>query len=395
MNDTTEPSLETSPPDSRRVVRRTLILGLVLLGILLVAASLRLLANTQQTRALAQQTQQALQRTVTTTRAQLANGSRNVGLSATLRGFEESIIYARTGGYVTSWRHTIGDRVRAGEILAELSAPELEQELQQVRAAQEQFRAQEEFSATTLARWETQLQSGVVSRQAFEEKRSGHRQAQSNLAAAVANVRRVEGLLALQRVRAPFDGVITSRGVDVGALVTPGSTMLFSMAQTDRLRLTVGIPQTYANEVRPGQQVTVTVDELPGRRFNGLIAHVSGGLDSASRTRQIEVIVPNKENRLLPGAYARVNLDLSSAAPALLIPPNALLFGKDGTRLVVVDAGNRLHLRTVRLGRDLGRELEILEGITADDRLVLNPSDSLQEGELVRVQQPANVPEQK
>lgn len=376
--------LPTSTEQSR-LLRGISRVGLVLLGLLLIGAALRLLAHDRAEETLQQRTAEALERSVSTFRATPATGVRTVSLPATLRGYEESVIFARTGGYVLSWRHTLGDRVRKGEVLAQLSAPELEQELLQARAAREEHAAQDELSAATLARWQTQLQSGVVSRQAFEEKRSEHRQAQSNLAAADASVRRLQQLLELQRIVAPFDGVITARGIDVGAHVTPGATQLFAMAQADRLRLNISVPQAYASDVQVGQPVKVTVDELPGRHFEGRVAHVSGGIDSTTRTRQVEVIVPNAEGRLLPGAFARVSLDLKSSVASLLIPPGALLFGKDGAQVIVVDAERRLQFRDISLGRDLGRELEVLEGISAEDDLVLNPSDTLQPGQQVRV----------
>lgn len=352
--------------------------------------SLRLLANERQAQTLEQQTRERLERTVTAIHAKAANPTRVVSLPATLRGNEESIIYARTGGYVAAWYKTIGDSVRKGELLAELSAPEQQQELMQALASRDQLRSREALSRDSLARWETQLQARVVSRQAFDEKRSEHQQAQADVLAADANVKRLEQLLALQRILAPFDGVITRRSVDVGALVTAGGTELFAVTQTRPLRLTVWVPQTYANEVRRGQQVAILLEEFPGNEFLGAIEHVSGGLDATTRSRQVEIVVPNADGQLLPGAYANVRLDLKNSVNALVIPPSALIVDRDGAQVIVIGADRRLQFRPIKLGRDLGRELEVLEGITAQDAIVANPSDQLRDGESVRVHDAAS-----
>lgn len=370
---------------SRHTLRWTGTAAAVVAALLLAGGSLRLFANERQARSLQTQIDVNLKRTVTTINARPADPTRSINLPATLRGNEESIIYARTTGYVAAWHKTIGDSVRKGELLAELSAPEQEQALLQARAARDQSNARAALSQGTLARWETQLQSHVVSRQAYEEKRSEAQQAQADLSAAEANVQRLEQLLALQRIVAPFDGVITRRTIDVGAMVTAGGNELFAVTQTHLLRLTVPVPQVYANEVSRGQPATITLEEFPGRSFAGRIEHVSGGLDATTRTREIEIIVPNTEGRLLPGSYATVNLALKSSVGALIIPPSALIVDQDGTRVILVDDRQRLRFRTIRLGRDLGKQLEVLDGLTAQDAIVLNPSDLLQEGESVSV----------
>lgn len=379
-----------SPPDlssveAKTTLKWTIVGAAVIVAVLLGGGSLRLLANERHARSLQEQTLANTQRTVATINARPANAARDISLPATLRGNEESIIYARTSGYVAAWYKTIGDPVRKGELLAQLSAPEQEQALLQARAAREQSRARAALSRDSLARWETQLQSHVVSRQAYEEKRSESQQAQADLAAADANVQRLEQLLALQRIVAPFDGVITRRSVDVGAMVTAGSNELFGVAQAHLLRLTVPVPQVYASEVTRGQAATVTLEEFPGRSFTGRIEHISGGIDITTRTRQVEIIVPNPDGRLLPGSYANVHLELKSSIDALVIPPSALLVDQDGTRVIIVDDRQRLRFRPVRLGRDLGKALEVVDGITSQDAIVLNPSDQLREGEAVRV----------
>jgi RND family efflux transporter MFP subunit len=302
-----------------------------------------------------------------------------------LRGYEETIIYARTSGYVSSWLKTIGDRVRKGELLATLSAPEQEQELIQARAVREQVKARADLTAASLVRWEAQHQYHVISEQDFEEKRSADRQARADLAAADANVRRLEQLLALQRIVAPFDGIVIRRSIDVGMLVSPGTKELFALSQTTRLRLTVWVPQAYANNVQVGQPVDIKINETEHRSFAGSIEHVSGGIDTGTNARQVEVIVPNDNDELLPGSYANVHLSVMHSTKSLLVSPNALLLGKDGPRVIVVRDGNRLSYRSVELGRDFGKEIEVLAGIAREDAIVVNPSQLLQEDEIVDV----------
>jgi len=309
-----------------------------------------------------------------------------VNLPATLRGYRESTILARTDGYVSAWYKDIGATVKHGELLAELSAPEHEQELMQARAARERTQSRAALARASLERWEMQLQTHVVSRQAVEERRSELQQAEADLAAAGANVQRLEHLFGLQRIVAPFDGVILRRSVDVGTLVTSGARELFSLSQTGRLRLTIWIPQVFASDVRPGQPVEVTLEELSGRTFGGTIDTVAGGIDAATRARQVEIVVPNTEGLLLPGAYAQVSLGLTRSVNALVLPPNTLIVDGDGTKVLLVDAERRLALRAVKLGRDLAKEIEILEGLTTADEVVVSPSDLLQEGERVTVQ---------
>lgn len=391
-----EPSASqlTDAPAKERTLRKTLSVAAAVVVALVAGGSLRLLANERQAHDLQEQTLASLQRTVATIHAKAANPTRTVSLPATLRGNEESVIYARTGGYVSAWHKTIGDTVRKGELLAQLSAPEQEQALLQAKAVRQQRKSRATLTRDSLARWEVQFQSNIVSRHAFEEKRSEYQQAEADLAAAGAEVQRLEQLLALQRIVAPFDGVIVRRSVDVGALVTAGGTELFALAQTRPLRLTVWVPQVYANDVRSRQEVEIALEEFPGQRFAGSIERVSGGLDATTRARQVEITVPNGDGALLPGAYASVILDLKNSVNALVIPPNALVVDQKGTQVVLVGGDNRLEFRHIKLGRDLGTELEVLEGIAREDAIVANPSDQLRAGEVVRVQSATRMADQ-
>ncbi len=386
MTDNPPPFLATDPVAASQSLRWAVRVALICAGLLLAGGALRLYANDRVTRGLEQQAAERLQPSVSVVQAKPATSQLTVHLPATLRGNEEGVIYARTGGYVSRWHSEIGDPVQRGDVLATLSAPEQEQELLQARAAREQTRARASLARTSLQRWEAQRH--VVSQQQFEEKRSEAEQADADLNAAEANVQRLENLLALQKVRAPFDGVITRRRVDTGALVIAGVTELFSIAQVKPLRLTLWVPQSYASDVRVGQQVSISVAGVQ-QRFTGTIEHVSGAIDTATRARQVEIAVPNEDGRLLPGAYAEVGLQLTSGANSLRIPPNVLLINKEGPRVMVVDDDDRIVFRSIRLGRDLGKEIEVEEGITTQDRLVTNPADLLREGDKVVVRPPA------
>jgi RND family efflux transporter MFP subunit len=378
------PSPVAGTESPERSLRWAVRIAAGLVAVLLVGGTLRLGASERAARGLEQQVAERLQPSVSVVQAKAGASQLAVQLPATLRGYQEALIYARTGGYVGRWHKEIGDQVKHGEVLVSVSAPEQEQELLQARATREQIQARTTLARTSLKRWEAQRQFQAVSQQQFEEKSSEAEQAAADLAAADANVLRLQNVLALQQVRAPFDGVITRRHVDTGALVIAGTTELFAMAQVKTLRLTVWVPQSYASEVRRGQLVSVRVHGVQNA-FPGTIEHVSGAIDVSTRSRQVDIAVPNEDGRLLPGAYAEVGLSLNNSRDSLLIPPSVLVINKDGPRVAVVGPDDRIVFRSVRLGRDLGKEIEVLEGISATDRLVTSPADLLRDGDSVKV----------
>jgi RND family efflux transporter MFP subunit len=282
-------------------------------------------------------------------------------------------------------------------LLAEIESPEIDQQLSQAMAAREQTASSLDLAKSSAARWESLRSRDAVSQQELDERRSANSQAQANLAAADANVRRLKDLESFKRVVAPFAGLVTRRNVDVGDLIDAGNggagRSLFTLAQTDPLRVYVNVPQAYAYVVKAGMDVTVALDEMPGKVFHGTVARTSGAIDVATRTMQTEIALPNHDGKLLPGAYARVRLPPApDASAALVVPVNTLLFRAEGPRAAVVGPGGRVQLRPVTVGRDFGTSLEILSGLTADDVLVLNPADSLADGTLVQVAPPASTP---
>jgi RND family efflux transporter MFP subunit len=310
-----------------------------------------------------------------------------LSLPGTLQGFVQSPIAARASGYLRRWYKDIGSRVEKGELLAEIETPEIDQQLSQAIAARQQAAASLDLARSTVERWEGLRKKDAVSQQELEERRSANAQAAANLAAAEANVGRLRQLEGFKRIVAPFAGLITRRNVDVGDLIDAGSNggrPLFLLAQTDPLRVYVNVPQTYAQLVRPGQKVVVTQAELRGRTFEGEVARTSASIDATTRTMQIEVALPNRDGTLLPGAFVQVALPLA-ASKALLIPTTVLLIRGEGIRVAAVDAEGRVHLRAVRIGRNYGETVEVLDGVRETDKLVLNPSDSLADGDNVTI----------
>jgi len=385
------PSVD-NPHRTLLVIKR---LGLGLLLLLLLAGTWRLAQNLQQTETLQTQTAASLQRSVIASHSRPGESSRKLVLPASLRGNTETQIFARSNGYLSAWHKTIGDQVKKGDLLAVIDVPELEQELAQARAALAQVKARLELTRTTLQRW-TQL-NGTDSgtQQEFDEKRSAFLQAEADFAAAQANVKRLENIEGYRRIVAPFSGVITRRAVDVGSLIVAGNQELFALTQTDPLRLTVWVPQVYADDIKAGQEVSVRVQDSQAKPVNAHIDHVAGALDPINRSRQVDITLPNKDGKLLPGSYVEISINVAGKSNPLVVPANVLVIDQAGPHIVVVDAEHRVAFRPVKLGRDFGKELEILEGITASDILVASPSDLLVEGEIVTVTETQPKPSQK
>jgi multidrug efflux system membrane fusion protein len=373
---------------ARSPVRVASRLGLTALALLLGGAGVRTYVNSVHAKAIAAQTKDNAIQTVLFTHPKAGQGQqRTVALPASLRGLNEAALYARTNGYVRSWQKDIGDKVRKGDLLALIDTPEVDQDLAQAKATQEQIKARLVLAQSSLNRWEGLRQRDAVSQQELDERRAAFQQAQADLVASQANVRRLQQLHDFGRITAPFDGVVVRRNVDVGALVAAGSATsnkeLFYLAQTQTLRLTVAVPQAYAGDVTPGKEVAVKLLERPNVPFKGEITRVAGGVDVATRSVQVEVAISNKDGQLLPGSYVEVALPLSGSARTLQIPPNALQFRQDGPRVAVIGECGKISLRSIKLGRDLGRAVEVVSGLSPQDAVVLNPRDTIEEGERV------------
>lgn len=310
-----------------------------------------------------------------------------VSLPGTLQGYVQSPIAARASGYMRKWHKDIGSRVKQGDLLAEIETPEIDQQLAQAVAARNQAAASMELARTTAERWEALRAKDAVSLQEMEERRSAYAQARANLAAADANVERLKQLEGFKRVVAPFAGVITRRNVDVGDLIDAGggaARALFVLSQTDPLRVYVNVPQTYTQLIKPGMEVNITQAEMRGQVFKGQVVRTSGAIDAATRTMQVEVNLPNRDGALLPGAFVQVDLPLPSTG-ATLIPTNALMIRAEGTQVAAVGEDNKVTIKAVRVGRNYGQTVEVLGGVGPKDRLVLNPPDSLGNGDTVTI----------
>lgn len=368
----------------RQVLRRTRWAALVVLLLLAAGGARTLWLRQANARALEAGTAERAVTYVKLGQPGAAAGGAALQLPGTLAGAAQSPVAARASGYLKRWTRDIGSRVRRGELLAEIDTPETDQQLAQAVAARDQAAASLALARSTVQRWEGLRAKDVVSQQDLDERRGAEAQATANLAAAEANVQRLRQLEGFKRISAPFDGVLTRRNVEVGDLVDAGAGRpLFVMTQTDTLRVFVGVPQSAAQRVKPGQAVSVTQAELPGRRFEGKVMRTAGAIDPATRTLQVEVSLPNPEGLLLPGAYVQVALSLGGAG-VLTVPTNALLFRAEGVRVALVDGQGRVALKPVRLGRNLGESVEVPEGLAAEDRFVLNPSDSIADGDRVQ-----------
>jgi RND family efflux transporter MFP subunit len=377
-------------------------------------------------------------------KARLTSGSADLELPGNIQALNVASIYARTSGYVQQRLVDIGTPVKAGQLLAVIASPEVDQELAQGRAAVEQARAaleqananlaqaraqvnqananvaqaqaNEELAATTNDRWTRLVDRGVLPKQQGDERRSAFnaRHAETNAAIAaettaeanvgsrtadvsaaraaidaqLANVRRLEQMQSFERVLAPFDGVVTERRIEKGDLISAGSGSdrnLFTVAQSTTLRIQVSVPQNYAVDLQPGQDAEVTLRERPGETFHGKIARTAESIAAATRTLLTEVQVDNSSGRLLPGMYAEVKFTLQRSHPVVLIPGSALVANAQGTRVAQVGQDRRVHLITVQTGRDLGTEIEILLGLSGSEQVINNPPDNLSEAQQVNV----------
>jgi RND family efflux transporter MFP subunit len=388
------PSRETEGghalPPRNREWKRAKIAILIVLVLLALGALRSVIANVLQSRSVAATTKQNATQYVNVATPTQSQGGGDTLLPGTLRGFVESPIYARSTGYLLHWYADIGARVKQGQLLAELDTPEIDQELAQALAQRQQTSSSLGLAKSSLDRWQQLRQRDAVSQQELDERQSTYTQDVANLAAADANVKRLQQLESFKRIVAPFAGVVTQRNVDVGDLIDAGSgtsRALFALAQSDPLRVYVQLPQAYAQNVSVGQKVVVTQAELPDQQFHGTITHISGAIDVPTRSLQIEVTLPNPDGKLRPGAYVQVAVPAVAHA-RMMVPGNALLFRAEGPRVAVVDAKGTVALRKIVIAQDLGQSLEIESGIEPTDKVIINPSDSIADGDHVQIAPP-------
>lgn len=322
-----------------------------------------------------------------------APADQTLTLPGSVAPYADASIYARTSGYIAHWSVDLGTHVKAGQTLAQISAPDLDAQLRQARADEASAQANYDYAKSTAQRWQDMLKTQSVSQQDTDTKVADMNAKRAMLASAQANVAHLAELVSYESVTAPFDGVITARNVDVGTLVTAGGTPgspglsgeLFHLEQTDTLRVFVDVPQDSATGVSTGTSVYLTTPQYPGRRFAAQVARSAGAIDPVTRTLRVEIDVDNRDGALMPGAYAQAHLVLPSAAPALELPVSALLFRPNGVTVATVGANGQTALKTVQIGRDFGTRVEIVAGLAATDRVIDNPGDAITAGEAVKI----------
>jgi RND family efflux transporter MFP subunit len=361
-----------------------LFLGLVCLAIL---AGFGIVTRSTKTEKLQQQANQvSTQLTVSVVKPEKMPANISIDLPGQTQAYAQAPVYAQTIGYLKKWYFDIGSHVKEGDILAEIDTPQVDQQLNQAKATLKQAQAALDLSRVTYRRNQDLLQRKVIAQQDFDSAASDLGVKQSTVNADEAAVLRLQALEDFKLVKAPFAGIVTARNTDIGALINSGSgNALFVVAQVKPLRVYVSVPENSAPDVRVGADAELTFTEFPGRTFNGKIVRTAGAIDPNSRTLLTEVDVGNDNEEVFPGAYAHVHLITESQNRSLLVPANTLLFRSEGTTVGIVNQDNTVELKEIKIRRDLGTQLEISQGLNPDDRVIINPSDSLESGQRVTV----------
>ncbi|WP_395713608.1 efflux RND transporter periplasmic adaptor subunit [Reyranella sp.] len=315
-------------------------------------------------------------------------GKTSLDLPGRLEAYSRAPIYARVAGFLKAWYVDIGSPVKAGQLLGEIEAPDLDQQLLQAKAALASAQAAESLATVTAQRWQQLGTANTVSRQTVDEKIGDLTVKQALTKAAQAAVDRLEVLSAFKRLTAPFDGIVTARNTDLGALINADSSAglaLFVISDVSKLRLTVSVPQNYVPAVRINSKVEITVPEYPGKVYSGVVEASARAVDAQTGTTRMQLVVDNGSGELMPGAFANTRIELPANLQALSVPAGALIFGQKGLRVAVVDANGKVQLKPVTIARDLGQTVEIATGIAATDRIIDSPPDGLADGDPVRV----------
>jgi len=380
---------ETAPDPSHRPSRRTLWLaGLVLLGLAVIVVVVGVVSRLSQAARLGERATAQVTRTVVVISPAAAGESGALELPARIEAWSRAPIYARVSGYLKSWKADIGTPVKAGQLLAEIETPELEQQLLQAQAELATAKANAELAANTARRWQDLLASGMVAKQAVDEKLGDLAAKQAAVRASAANVERNQALKRFTRIVAPFDGVVTARNTDVGALISVGGapgTELFVVSDTRKLRVYTSVPQNLVSLLRPGAQAELTVPERAGKRYAATVASMSNAINSNSGSMLVQLSVDNSAGELLPGGFANVNFAIARAAGTLSVPPSAMIFDKSGVHVATVGAGDKVVLKPVKVSRDLGTSIEIASGLSPTDRVIESPPDGVENGDAVVV----------
>jgi len=384
------PEFGEQPSGSERGPGALLRWFLILFFIFVVLGIYAVTQRMSEHKALAQQTEQMAVPFVSVIRASAIDADSEMVLPGTLKPEVESPLYARTNGYLKKWYKDIGSHVEKGEILAEIDTPEIDQQLAQARADLVTAQANLSLANLTAARYQDLIKTDSVSRQDLDNANGDLAARRAMVQSADANVKRLEEMESFKRVYAPFKGIITERNVDTGTLINAGNggtatKEMFNLAQIDPMRVYVSVPQSYSPSIRLGLKACLSLTEMTDRKFCGQVVRTANSIDPNTRTLLTEVDVPNPSGTLLPGSYAEVHFNVKITGQRLSLPVNALLFRPEGTMAAVVTAENRIDLRRLTIGRDYGNSLEVLQGIDAGDRIVVNPPDALEQNEQVNL----------
>jgi RND family efflux transporter MFP subunit len=335
---------------------------------------------------LARETREQAVSTVIVTTPSRGAASEEVALPGNIQPYTEAAIYARTTGYLKTRFADIGSHVKAGQVLAEIDTPETDQQLLQAGADLASAQANAALAKTTAARYEELIKTDSVSRQDLDNAVGNYGAKKAAVLSAEANLKRLEELQRFKTIHAPFAGVITARSTDIGALIGSGTAAreLFHIAAIDRLRVSVDVPQVYSRAARPGVQATISIQDLPGRTFTGTLARTAQSIDAGSRTLLVEIDLNNPGGQILPGSFAQVHLKLPTDATTFRLPVNTLIFRSEGLRVAAVKNGT-VSLIPITIGRDFGSAVEVIAGLNGSESIVVNPSDSLADGQTVVV----------
>jgi RND family efflux transporter MFP subunit len=380
-----------TPPQPGAAARtgrsHTWVIALAVLAILVFGIRTGIRSRARAEERLVQQTRLAAVPSVAVIHPKRGSASQEISLPGNTLPYIDTPIYARTSGYLRKWYFDIGAHVKKGQLLAVIETPELDEQLQQANAELKSAQANLQLAQITAARWQHLLKTNSVSQQETDQAVSDYAAKQAMVASYEANVRRLQQLQAYENIYAPFDGVITQRNTDIGDLIDSGQNTtpkeLFHLASISTLRVYIPVPEVYANAVRTGEKVTLTLDEYPDRQFTGTLVRNSDAIDPASRTLNVEVDVANPDGRLRPGSYVFVHLKMPADIGAVTIPANTLLFRSEGLRVGVVRNGHT-QLVPITVGRDYGSSVEVVAGLKPSDAVILNPSDSLESGQVVQ-----------
>jgi RND family efflux transporter MFP subunit len=378
--------LESSTPTvSRGLLWTALLLGAAVAAYVVYSG---ISSRTTDAKLLKEQAQTQSVRTVTVIAPVPANVTPTLDLPGRIEAFSKAPIYARISGYLKSWKADIGTPVKAGQLLAEIDTPDLDQQILQAKAELASTQANAALSENTAKRWQSLLATNFVSSQAVEEKLGDLKAKQAIVAASQANVNRVEALKNFSRIVAPFDGVITARNTDVGALINVGGnvgTELFVVSDIKRLRLYVNLPQAYVAQIQKGAIAKFTVPESPGKTFIAKVQTMSQAISAGSGSMLVQLSAENASGTLIPGGFANVSFDLPGISSGLSVPPSALIFTKAGLRVATVSPENKVVLKAVVIGRDYGNKVELSSGLEASDRLIESPPDGVSDGDAVKI----------